>query len=425
MTLSDTDLEARLRHDLRARADAAPRAPRDLAELTRQRAPPAAPPRSTASPPPRSPRRSSSWACPIARLDPRRRRRPRTDRRPRRARSCRLTRPLRTRPPRGALAGDRRVAGRRRGAALAIAGPSTASTPAWTLHRSAAATPGTSPTPTTSVAAGSRWSSVCRASDVVHAWFTGPRRRGPRRDDRWPPTRHPYGSDVVALVDAAGPEADDAHPGRRRRPRGRRRAPAPVAWWRPTARSCTGSRGRAAPGRGRGRRPSTVHGRSPTSMLDGHASGDTPGSTSCVSQGVSARPSAVQAVPADPRGVRDPQRPAPFRTSRPSTCCACTGSPPTQAPPHPARGRLADRAREYDHRSSTGITFPSGATTMLLVTYAPTGRRTPSRARTSRSSCRSSPAGNAAARPGGRPRPGWRARRQRARPGCEAEVLDA
>ena len=37
MTLSDTDLEARLRHDLRARADAAPRAPHDLAELTRQR----------------------------------------------------------------------------------------------------------------------------------------------------------------------------------------------------------------------------------------------------------------------------------------------------------------------------------------------------------------------------------------------------
>jgi hypothetical protein len=37
MTLSDTDLEARLRRDLQARADAAPPAPRDLAELTRAR----------------------------------------------------------------------------------------------------------------------------------------------------------------------------------------------------------------------------------------------------------------------------------------------------------------------------------------------------------------------------------------------------
>ena len=37
MTLSDTDLEARLRRDLQARADAAAPAPRDLAELTRAR----------------------------------------------------------------------------------------------------------------------------------------------------------------------------------------------------------------------------------------------------------------------------------------------------------------------------------------------------------------------------------------------------
>jgi hypothetical protein len=37
MTLSDTDLEARLRRDLRARADDVPPAPRDLAALTRER----------------------------------------------------------------------------------------------------------------------------------------------------------------------------------------------------------------------------------------------------------------------------------------------------------------------------------------------------------------------------------------------------
>ena len=37
MTLSDTDLEARLRRDLRARADDVPPAPNDLAELTRSR----------------------------------------------------------------------------------------------------------------------------------------------------------------------------------------------------------------------------------------------------------------------------------------------------------------------------------------------------------------------------------------------------
>src|SRR5687768_17121182 len=37
MTLSDTDLETRLRRDLRARADDAPPAPRDLARLTRER----------------------------------------------------------------------------------------------------------------------------------------------------------------------------------------------------------------------------------------------------------------------------------------------------------------------------------------------------------------------------------------------------
>jgi hypothetical protein len=37
MTLSDTDLEARLRRDLRARADDLPPAPNDLAELTRRR----------------------------------------------------------------------------------------------------------------------------------------------------------------------------------------------------------------------------------------------------------------------------------------------------------------------------------------------------------------------------------------------------
>ena len=37
MTLSDTDLEARLRRDLRSAGDAAPPAPRDLAEATRRR----------------------------------------------------------------------------------------------------------------------------------------------------------------------------------------------------------------------------------------------------------------------------------------------------------------------------------------------------------------------------------------------------
>ncbi len=359
MTLSDTDLEARLRHDLRAIADAAPRAPRDLAELTRQRH--------------RLLRRRKHGLAaaalagalvlvgvPIvtATLGP-------TDvGRRRRQRVPRPRWPASTNGPR------------------AVRWPTTAR---WladvaALHgnpRPRPIDPGMTlpdPLPDTrhvAYADDVRTGRVAlvvglQGEDVVHAWFTG--RVGADPAEMTLATYpYPYDSDVVALLDATGPEADEltlivvADPGD------------DVARQLPSVVEADGS---------------VVTGTEDVPLQDGVAvvgvdrswaesyvmlevTRREPAVDILLSQGVSARPSAVQAIPADPRGVAIRSGLA-FPDLETEHLLRMYGLTPAQARPTLlAAGSLTGHASTTTEL--TGITFPSGATTMLLVTYAPQG----------------------------------------------------